>query len=68
LNFYNPTLNIINKASTVASTYRGFIADCALDHVLMQLSIQIYERLTNTAVDDGHTGGIGARDGCVGRR
>lgn len=46
----------------------SFIADCALDHMLMQLSIQVDERLAYTAVDDRHTAGIGAGDGCVRRR
>lgn len=52
----------------MATTYCSFIADCALDHVLMQLAIQVDERLTYAAVDDRHTAGVGAGDGCVGRR
>lgn len=55
-------------AAAAASTYRGFVADCALDHVLMQLSIQVNERLAHAAVDDGHTAGVWAGDGCVRRR
>lgn len=52
----------------MASTYCGFIADRALDHMLMQLSIQVDERLAYSAVDDRHTAGVGASDGCVRRR
>lgn len=47
---------------------RGFVADRALDHMLMQLSIQVDERLAYAAVDDRHTAGVGAGDGCVRRR
>lgn len=52
----------------MAFTYRGLIADCALDHVLMQLSVQVDEGLAYAAVDDRHTAGVGAGDGCVRRR
>lgn len=52
----------------MAFTYRGFITDCALDHVLMQLSVQVDEGLAYAAVDDRHTAGVGAGDGCVRRR
>lgn len=46
----------------------SFIADSALDHVLMQLSIQVNERLAYAAVDDRHTAGVGTGDGCIRRR
>lgn len=46
----------------------SFIADRALDHVLMQLPIQVDEGLADAAVDDGNTAGVRAGDGCVGRR
>lgn len=49
-------------------TYRGFVADRALDHVLMQLPIQVDEGLAHAAVDDRHAASVGADDGCVGRR
>lgn len=52
----------------VSPSYCSFIADCALDHVLMHLAIQVDERLANAAVDNWHTAGIGAGDGCVRRR
>lgn len=52
----------------MASTYCSFIADRALDHVLMQLPIQVDEGLADAAVDDGNTAGVRAGDGCVGRR
>lgn len=61
---------VINSkpASTVASTYCSFIADGAFDHVLMELSIQVDKRLAYAAVDDRHSAGVGAGDGCVRRR
>lgn len=58
----------MSSPTTTGSTYCGFIADCALDHVLMQLPIEVDERLADTAVDDGHTAGVRAGDGCVRRR
>lgn len=48
--------------------HRGLVADCTLDHMLMQLPIQVDQGLTHPAVDDGHAAGVWAGDGCVGRR
>lgn len=53
---------------SLASAHRGFVADGALDHVLMQLPVQLDDGLADAAVDDGHAAGIGAGDGCVWRR
>lgn len=50
-----------------AAAHRGFVADGALDHVLMQLPIQVDDGLTDAAVDDGHAAGVRAGDGRVGR-
>lgn len=49
------------------STYRSFIADCALNHMLVKLAIQVDERLADTAVYDWNTAGIWADDGCIRR-
>lgn len=49
------------------ATHRGFVADGALDHVLMQLPIQVDDGIADAAVDDGHAAGVGAGDGRVGR-
>lgn len=47
---------------------RSFIADRALDDMLVQFAIQVDDGLADAAVDDGHTAGIRAGDGCVGGR
>lgn len=57
-----------SHTSAMASPYRGFIADGALDHVLMQLPIQVDDGLAYAAVDDRHTASVGVGDGCVRRR
>lgn len=49
-------------------TYRSFIANCALNHMLVKLAIQIDERLAHTAVYDWNSAGIWADNGCIRRR
>lgn len=53
---------------SAASAHRSFVADGALDHVLMQLPVQVDDGLADAAVDDGHAAGVGAGDGRVRRR
>lgn len=47
---------------------RGLVAHGALDHVLVHLAIQVDEGLAHSAVNDGHSASVWARDGCVGGR
>lgn len=49
------------------AAHRGFVADGALDHVLMQLPIQVDDGIADAAVDDGHAAGVRAGDGRVWR-
>lgn len=51
----------------ISGAHRGFVADGALDHMLMQLPIQVDDGLADAAVDDGHAAGVRAGDGRVGR-
>lgn len=48
--------------------WRGLVADGALDDVLVQFSVQVDERLAHATVDDWHSAGVWAGDGCVWRR
>lgn len=48
--------------------HRGLVADRTLDHVLVQLPVQVDQGLTHPAVDDRHPASVRAGDGCVGRR
>lgn len=54
--------------STCARSHRGLVADRTLDHVLVQLPVQVDQGLTHPAVDDRHAAGVWAGDGRVGRR
>lgn len=57
----------LQKQRRRPAAHRGFVADGALDHVLVQLPIQVDDGLTHPAVDDGHATGVRAGDGRVGR-
>lgn len=48
--------------------HRGLAADGTLDHMLMQLPVQVYQGLTHPAVDGRHAAGVRDGDGGVGRR
>lgn len=48
-------------------TYRSFIANCALNHMLVKLAIQVDERLAHAAVNYWNTSGIRTGDGCIWR-
>lgn len=61
-------IELLRLSSTAAFAYRSFIADRALDDVLVQFAVQVDDGLADAAVDYGHTAGLGAGDGCVGRR
>lgn len=49
------------------STYRSFVANCTLDHVLVKLAVQVDEGLADAAVYHRNAAGIGAGDGGVRR-
>ena len=63
----SPDTHIHTYRSAVES-YRGLVAHSTLHHVLMKLAIQVNERLTHPAVDDGYPPWVGTGDGCVGGR
>lgn len=48
-------------------TYRSFIANRALNHMLVKLAIQVDERLAHTAVNYWNTSGIRTGNGCIRR-
>lgn len=50
----------------VAGTYRGFIADATLDHMLVDLPLHGNEALTHPAADDGGTAALWGGEGGVG--
>jgi len=49
-------------------TYRGFTADGALHHMLMEFAIQSDKRLAYSTINDRHSPCIWTGNGCVGWR